>query len=110
MKKTTIVATAAALFAAGAIVSSAGAQGTNRCIGVNACKGQSECKMANSSCKGQNACKGQGWVNRHRSPSAPPWAAARRPEDRRQPSAGGNMRAPQEIGGARFISTAAVWE
>ena len=40
MKKSTIIATAAALFAAGAIVSGASAQSTNRCAGVNACKGQ----------------------------------------------------------------------
>jgi len=36
VKKSTIIATAAALFAAGAIVSGASAQSTNRCAGVNA--------------------------------------------------------------------------
>jgi hypothetical protein len=61
MTKRTLVATAAALFAAGTLATSAHAQ-TAKCSGVNACKGTSACKSANSACKGQNACKGQGWT------------------------------------------------
>ena len=57
----TIAATAATLFAACTIVSTAHAAGV-KCGGVNACKGQSACQTASSSCKGQNACKGQGWT------------------------------------------------
>ena len=60
MDKKLIISTAAALFAAGTIVTAAHAQGTNKCYGVNACKGQSACKSTRTSCKGQNACKGQG--------------------------------------------------
>jgi uncharacterized membrane protein len=57
-----VVATAAALFAAGSIAT-AQAQAPIKCAGVNACKGQSSCKsQLSSSCKGQNACKGQGWT------------------------------------------------
>ncbi len=63
MHNKTIVATAAALFAAGSIAA-AHAQGAPlKCAGTNACKGQSSCKsQLSSSCKGQNACKGQGWT------------------------------------------------
>jgi uncharacterized membrane protein len=57
-----IAATAAALFAAGAIVTAASAEGSVKCDGGNACKGQSACKSGTSSCKGQNACKGKGFV------------------------------------------------
>ena len=61
MTKRTLVATAAALFAAGTLATVAQAQ-TTKCSGANACKGTSACKTANSACKGQNACKGQGWT------------------------------------------------
>jgi uncharacterized membrane protein len=62
MNKATLVsATAAALFAVGAVATIANAESTVKCGGVNSCKGQSACKMGTSSCKGQNACKGQGW-------------------------------------------------
>ena len=65
MMSKTIVATAAALFAAGTIAAAHAQQqgtGTIKCAGINACKGQSSCKsQLSSSCKGQNACKGQGW-------------------------------------------------
>jgi hypothetical protein len=60
MTKRTIIATAAAIFAAGTFATAAHADGV-KCGGVNACKGQSSCKGATNSCKGQNACKGQGW-------------------------------------------------
>ena len=60
MTKRTIIATAAAIFAAGGLVTAAHAEGV-KCSGTNACKGQSACKMGSSACKGQNACKGQGW-------------------------------------------------
>ena len=60
MTKRTIIATAAAIFAAGTFATTAHADGV-KCSGVNACKGQSACKGAANSCKGQNACKGQGW-------------------------------------------------
>lgn len=60
MSKRTIIATAAALFAAGGLATAAHAAGV-KCGGTNACRGQSACKMGNSACKGQNACKGQGW-------------------------------------------------
>ena len=60
MTKRTIVATAAALFAAGTFATATHAQGI-KCSGLNQCKGQSACKTASSACKGQNACKGQGW-------------------------------------------------
>ena len=66
MKTKMIVATAAALFAAGTIAAAHAQQkspGTIKCAGINACKGQSACKsQLSSSCKGQNACKGQGWA------------------------------------------------
>ena len=58
----TIIATAAALFAATTFATAANAQGTLKCGGTNACKGTSACKTGASSCKGQNACKGQGWT------------------------------------------------
>jgi hypothetical protein len=63
MNSKIVIATAAALFAAGSIAA-ANAQSTIKCAGTNACKGQSSCKSAqlSSSCKGQNACKGQGWT------------------------------------------------
>ena len=61
MTKRTIIATAAAIFAAGTFATAAHADGV-KCSGVNACKGQSACKGAANSCKGQNACKGQGWM------------------------------------------------
>src|SRR5215813_3754018 len=60
MTKRTIIATAAAIFAAGTFATAAHADGV-KCGGVNACKGQSACKGSANSCKGQNACKGQGW-------------------------------------------------
>ena len=60
MTKRTIIATAAAIFAAGTFATAAHASGI-KCGGTNACKGQSACKGATNSCKGQNACKGQGW-------------------------------------------------
>ena len=62
MTKKSIIATAAALFAAGTIATAANAQSGVKCAGVNACKGQSSCKGGSSACKGQNACKGQGWT------------------------------------------------
>jgi hypothetical protein len=61
MNKRTLIATAAAIFAAGAIAAPAFADGV-KCTGTNACKGQSACKSASSACKGQNACKGQGFT------------------------------------------------
>ena len=61
MTKRTIIATAAALFAAGGLATAAHAAGV-KCGGTNACKGQSACKMGSSACKGQNACKGQGFT------------------------------------------------
>ena len=65
MQNKLIIATAAALFAAGAFAanaqtsssSSGSGMATKDCKGVNACKGQSACKSAT------NACKGQGWVS-----------------------------------------------
>ena len=72
MQKMTIIASAAALFAAGSFAASAqttqgpsgpGMVASKDCKGVNACKGQSACKSANNACKGQNTCKGQGWVS-----------------------------------------------
>ena len=62
MDRKLIVSTAAALFAAGTLVTAAHAQGTNKCYGINACKGQSACNSYKTSCKGKNACKGQGMV------------------------------------------------
>lgn len=61
MNKTSIIAAAAAVFAAGTFISAAHADGTIKCAGGNACKGQSACKTASAE-KGQNACKGQGFV------------------------------------------------
>ena len=61
MTKRTIIATAAALFAAGGLVTAAHAADV-KCGGANACKGQSACKGGSSACKGQNACKGKGWT------------------------------------------------
>ena len=59
---TAIAAAAAALFLAGATMSTvAHAAGEGKCVGANACKGQSACKGGANSCKGQNACKGQGF-------------------------------------------------
>ena len=62
----TIAATAAALFAAGAVATPAFAadDGAVHCAGINSCKGTSDCKTAKNECKGQNACKGQGWVSK----------------------------------------------
>lgn len=56
-----VIASAAALFAAGAVVAGASAEDRVRCAGVNSCKGTSACKTASSSCKGLNSCKGLGW-------------------------------------------------
>ena len=61
MNKRTLIATAAAIFAAGTFASPAFAAGVT-CTGSNACKGQSACKSANNACKGQNACKGKGFT------------------------------------------------
>ena len=61
MTKSTMFATAAAVFAVSTFATASFAQVP--CTGVNACKGQSACKTAKSSCKGMNACKGQGFVN-----------------------------------------------
>ena len=71
MQKKFIIASAAALFAAGTITASAqtiqspsGSGMTSKdCKGVNACKGQSAWKSATNACKGQNSCKGKGWVS-----------------------------------------------
>ncbi len=60
MTKRTLIATAASIFAAGGLITTAHAEGV-KCSGTNACKGQSACKSGSSACKGQNACKGQGW-------------------------------------------------
>ena len=60
MTRKTLIATAAAIFAAGSFTTAAHAG--VKCAGVNSCKGTSQCKMASSSCKGQNSCKGQGWT------------------------------------------------
>jgi len=61
MIRKSLVATAAAIFAAGTFATAAQAAGV-KCTGVNSCKGTSACKTASSACKGQNACKGQGWT------------------------------------------------
>ncbi|MBI3198893.1 MAG: hypothetical protein HYZ40_15585 [Rhodospirillales bacterium] len=61
MTKRTMLATATAIFAAGAFATSAHAAGI-KCTGINSCKGTSACKTASSACKGMNACKGQGWT------------------------------------------------
>jgi len=60
-KRTRLVASAAFLFAIGAMAQTAGAETTVKCGGINSCKGTSACKTASSSCKGQNSCKGMGW-------------------------------------------------
>ncbi len=62
MTRKTLIATATAIFAAGAFATSASAQ-TVKCTGANSCKGTSACKTASSACKGMNACKGQGWTD-----------------------------------------------
>lgn len=62
MTKRTLVASAAAMFAAGALSTAAFAADPVHCGGANACKGQSACKGASNACKGLNACKGQGWT------------------------------------------------
>lgn len=63
MTRKTLVATAAAIFAAGTFASAVHGQATSvKCSGVNSCKGTSACKTASSSCKGQNSCKGLGWT------------------------------------------------
>ena len=63
MNSKIVVATAAALFAAGSIAAAHAQTPPIKCAGTNACKGQSACKsQLSSSCKGQNACKGQGWT------------------------------------------------
>jgi len=62
-----IASAAAALFAAGATVSTqvqAAEDGTVKCAGINTCKGSSDCATAKSDCKGHNSCKGQGWVKK----------------------------------------------
>jgi hypothetical protein len=61
MKSKTIVATAAAVFAATTFVAASASAKVN-CPGANACKGQSACKGATNACKGQNACKGKGFT------------------------------------------------
>ncbi|MDP1841576.1 MAG: hypothetical protein Q8N31_17800 [Reyranella sp.] len=61
MTRTTLIATATAIFAAGAFATSASAQSV-KCTGINSCKGTSACKTGSSACKGLNACKGQGWT------------------------------------------------
>jgi len=61
MTSKTLIATAAAIFAAGSFASAAHADGV-KCTGANSCKGTSACKTASSACKGLNACKGQGWT------------------------------------------------
>jgi hypothetical protein len=61
MTRKTLITTAAAMFAAGSLATSAHAAGV-KCSGANSCKGTSACKTASSSCKGQNSCKGQGWT------------------------------------------------
>ncbi len=62
MTKRTLIATAAAIFAAGTFATAAHADGGVKCSGANACKGQSACKGNASPGKGQNACKGQGFT------------------------------------------------
>jgi hypothetical protein len=57
-----LATTAAALFAASAVVSTANAEDvTIKCYGANACKGHGECKTSMNGCKGKNACKGKGF-------------------------------------------------
>lgn len=61
MNTRSLIATAASIFAAGAFVTAAHAEGVH-CGGTNACKGLSACKSAANACKGQNACKGKGFT------------------------------------------------
>ena len=70
IKTRATIASAAAVFALGAVSLSVaspafaqdqGASAKVQCFGVNACKGQSDCKSGNHDCKGQNSCKGQGF-------------------------------------------------
>jgi hypothetical protein len=63
-KRALLIASAAAMFGAGALASPAMAgekQPIVKCGGVNSCKGTGACKTALNSCKGQNTCKGLGW-------------------------------------------------
>ena len=61
-KRHFVIASAAALFAAGTLSAEASAENiVVKCAGINSCKGTSACKTASSSCKGQNSCKGLGW-------------------------------------------------
>ena len=66
---TGIALAAAAVFAAGSMVSTSALAADMKdakvhCSGVNSCKGTSECKSAKNECKGHNSCKGQGWVTK----------------------------------------------
>lgn len=70
-KTRTSFATAAALFALAASISSiasaadqktAPKEELSRCYGVNTCKGTSLCATAKNDCKGLNTCKGQGVI------------------------------------------------
>jgi hypothetical protein len=49
MTKKTLIATATAIFAAGAFATSAQAAGV-KCSGINSCKGTSACKTGSSAC------------------------------------------------------------
>lgn len=63
LKSAIAVASAAALFAMGASVTT-NAQAADmsvKCAGINSCKGMSDCKTAKNDCKGMNSCKGMGW-------------------------------------------------
>ena len=62
MTRKTLIATAAAIFAAGTSPRPRMAADGVKCGGINSCKGTSACKTASSACKGQNSCKGQGWT------------------------------------------------
>ena len=59
------LATAAAMFIAGAAITVAptAAQAGIKCVCINSCKGTGACASATNACKGQNGCKGQGWVS-----------------------------------------------
>lgn len=67
MRKSALIASAAAaLFLSGTVVPAlaAGDSGSSqkiRCEGVNSCRNLSDCKTAHSQCKGHNSCKGQGF-------------------------------------------------
>jgi len=62
MVSAALATTAAALFAASAIVTTANADEVKvKCYGANACKGNSQCKTSMNGCKGKNACKGKGF-------------------------------------------------